>query len=356
MEPVVSSKQRVIDALVRLAKAPGRVGWLARRLLGWMEPEDITRLYTLFLGRSPSDAEMHAALGKHWRSGVEDTLALPDRDRQQERKYALRLLDRAENFTVSVDATREELDVLFRATQSYWQQAGSDERTAYWSILTHDEWRSAPRGEELTAFYDTGRQFSEMLTALARELCPAFSLPQARVLDFGCGIGRILLHFVGKAAHCEGWDFSQSHLDTLETNLRGVFGLEGFSTRLLDSPDIAQPEQTFDFVYGVLVLQHNPPPLMAHLLRGVLRTLAPGGLAFMHIPTAPLFPGYSYSVERYRTGSVEDMEMHAIPLSTVLRIAKEERVEVPWAKYTNWCGPAVLSQLFVFTRPSAEGG
>jgi hypothetical protein len=36
----------------------------------------------------------------------------------------------------------------------------------------------------------------------------------------------------------------------------------------------------FDFFYSVIVLQHNPPPVIVHMLKTVFAQLNPGGIGY----------------------------------------------------------------------------
>lgn len=345
-------RDRIEHAITRLAAVGGRVGWMARRLLGWPERFDVAELYRLLLGRTPASGEIDGKLGKHWRDTVAEILASQEWDRHQGRAFADRFLHGIAGFSADVEATRDDLELLFRQTQTYWHDVGSAPQTAYWSVLTTETLTTPPTVDQIRAFYDSGNQIGRTLTSIATMLRPAFSLSNCRVLEFGCGLGRVLQYFVGKTRHCEGWDFSQPHLELLETNLITLLRRDraAFCTRLVESIDLPNGHEGFDLVYSVLVLQHNPPPLMAHFLRCLLRLLAPGGMALIHVPIAPAAPGYSFSMDDYRSGSARSMEMHAIPRAAVLRIASEEGTRLSWSAYTHWCGPDLLSELMAFTK------
>lgn len=73
--------------------------------------------------------------------------------------------------------------------------------------------------------------------------------------------------------------------------------------------------------FSMIVLQHNPPPLIAYILMQVLTNLAPGGLALFQVPTYQL--GYSFRVEDYLNqpiGEEPEIEMHVLPQGEILKI------------------------------------
>jgi hypothetical protein len=72
----------------------------------------------------------------------------------------------------------------------------------------------------------------------------------------------------------------------------------------------------------VIVLQHNPPPVIALILRRLLRSLNPGGIAFFQVPTYGA--EYRFHIQEYLARPLApEMEMHLIPQSAVFRIAEE---------------------------------
>ena len=52
-----------------------------------------------------------------------------------------------------------------------------------------------------------------------------------------------------------------------------------------------------DLLYSVLVMQHNPPPVIAELLRAFLGRVNVGGFAFFQVPTYA--ENYEFTLDRY---------------------------------------------------------
>lgn len=121
-------------------------------------------------------------------------------------------------------------------------------------------------------------------------------MPHERVLDLGCGVGRMALPltqyldeagcYVGAdpAAPCIDWcqraiapvyqNFSFLHLDIAHPLYNPTGALASDSLRL------PFDDASFDFVALVSVLTHVDPPTLDHYAREVARVLAPGGRCF----------------------------------------------------------------------------
>lgn len=121
--------------------------------------------------------------------------------------------------------------------------------------------------------------------------------PHERVLDLGCGVGRMALPltqyldgegtYVGidPAAACIDWcrrtitpaycNFAFRHLDVAHPlyNPGGTMAAEALQLPFADA--------TFDFVALVSVLTHLDPPALEHNARELARVLAPGGRCFL---------------------------------------------------------------------------
>jgi len=77
----------------------------------------------------------------------------------------------------------------------------------------------------------------------------------------------------------------------------------------------------FDFVISIIVLQHNPPPVIAALFGKLLAALAQGGVAIIQIPT--YIQGRYFSTADYLESAAPQMEMHALAQSIIYRIIEQ---------------------------------
>lgn len=117
-----------------------------------------------------------------------------------------------------------------------------------------------------------GRASMESLVAA---LPSGFLEADRRVLDFGCGAGRTVRHFIESGAPGELWgcDIDADSIDWLRE--RFAPHLRPFVNYAL--PPLAQPDEMFDLVYCVSVFTHLSRSWSAWLLE-LHRVLKPDGL------------------------------------------------------------------------------
>ena len=102
------------------------------------------------------------------------------------------------------------------------------------------------------------------------------ALSPQRILDFGCGVGRVVIPFAQIAADVVGMDVSPSMLAEARSNCTA-----GGTTNvtLLRSDDILSTvEGTFDLVHSCIVLQHIEVPRGTALFAQLVRRIRPGGV------------------------------------------------------------------------------
>src|SRR5207302_9840319 len=80
--------------------------------------------------------------------------------------------------------------------------------------------------------------------------------------------------------------------------------------------------EAYDAVYTRLVLQHNPPPVIAELIRNALRALRPGGIAIFQVPS--YISGYSFKLREWLAKDHPlDMQMHCLPQHRIFALIAE---------------------------------
>jgi SAM-dependent methyltransferase len=129
--------------------------------------------------------------------------------------------------------------------------------------------------EPLKYYDDLGAQaYSEIVARLPAD----WVFAGKRVLDFGCGAGRTLRHFVKESREAQVWgcDIDEPSIAWLSENL-----CPPFHTFLNGSePPMDQPSSSFDLIWGISVFTHLTDS-WSHWLVELHRLLKPDGLLFL---------------------------------------------------------------------------
>jgi len=169
----------------------------------------------------------------------------------------------------------------FEQVRADWTRLGAED--PLWAVLVEDDKRGGRWDVE--DFLALGRAD----VARARGILADLGLPTTwnRVLDFGCGAGRLSQALAAHADQVVGIDVSPPMLETA----RGLDRSDGRCVFVLsEDPDLrAFPDDSFDLVFTERVLQHLPRPVLERYLAEFVRVLRPGGVAFLHVPTRPLW-------------------------------------------------------------------
>ena len=100
--------------------------------------------------------------------------------------------------------------------------------------------------------------------------------PQSRVLEIGCGIGRLLRPMAGRFADVHGVDISE---EMIKRGRGRLADLENIHLQETDGSLAAFPDQSFDFCYSWRVFLHVPrKEYVLQYFRGAARVLKSGGL------------------------------------------------------------------------------
>jgi len=136
--------------------------------------------------------------------------------------------------------------------------------------------------------FETGKR--EIADALAHVEGQGLSPARHAALDFGCGVGRLTQALGEHFERVVGVDISSSMVACAEENNQ----LGDRCEYVLNQTDHLKvfPDESFDFVYSNIALQHSPPQASAAYIAEFVRLLRPNGVALFHIPSGPLIrPG-----------------------------------------------------------------
>ena len=113
---------------------------------------------------------------------------------------------------------------------------------------------------------------------------------RGRALDFGCGAGRLTQALAGEFEEAVGVDISSTMIEAANR-----FNTHGERCRYVVNTDDHLPmldDDSFDFVYSNITLQHVPPEASTRYIAEFVRVLKPGGVALFQLPDGPyLAPG-----------------------------------------------------------------
>ena len=153
------------------------------------------------------------------------------------------------------------------------------------------------RGDVASEHEAIGRESRQRIERL---LPDTWSWADKRVLDFGCGAGRTLRHFVAEAERAEfhGCDIDAGSIEWLSEHL--VPPLHVFQSH--DEPGLPRQDGFFDLVYALSVFTHISDHWAGWLLE-LHRVLRPRGLLFATFLNDPMWAEFGQGPwDEERTG------------------------------------------------------
>jgi SAM-dependent methyltransferase len=307
--------------------------------------------YRLMLGREPeSRAAIQGAMSYGTVAAFREALLTCDEFRDMAevplgagpRPLALTLPP----IEVEWDGATAGVEALLAHVRRVWTRLGNEK--PHWSVLSSAQFTPERIAAHESEFFASGGvDAAELVATIKRNGIAMERL--TRVFEFGCGVGRVTPHLAKAFPKVVACDVSSSHL-ALGQRMVAQSGIRNVDFELVDSDEFGM-FGPFDVWFSRIVLQHNPPPIMALILRRALGLLAPGGVAMFQVPTYAM--GYRFRTKEYVAAlpGRGDIEMHVLPQPAVLRIAAEagcralEVREDTSAGITGW-----LSNTFVFGK------
>ncbi|MBV9634027.1 MAG: class I SAM-dependent methyltransferase [Methylobacteriaceae bacterium] len=220
---------------------------------------------------------------------------------------------------VEVDVSDHRLEQMIERIEREFKYLGETE--PHWSVLSTDRFKSdAIKGHE-EEFFASGKGVVDELRAAAAR-CDVDLGSLDRCFELGCGLGRSTIWLADQFKHVIAADISSTHLALAEQTIRR-FGKNNVTLRHVNSVRLFEAETPFDAFFSIIVLQHNPPPLISFILRTVLARLRPGGIAYFQMPT--YIVGYKFEVELYLSNRQPPgvPEMHVVPQHMLFKLIND---------------------------------
>jgi SAM-dependent methyltransferase len=160
-----------------------------------------------------------------------------------------------------------------------WQKWGAE--NPYFGVVSSPKYLKNNLTEQTREeFFQSGEgHVQNVYSVIQSKVRPGFQA--SRVLDFGCGVGRLLIPFANRAQTAFGVDISSGMLAEAEKNC-SAHGVQG--VQLLHASEIDRIEAgSIDLVHSYIVFQHIPVSEGERLLRKLISLIAQGGIGAIHI-------------------------------------------------------------------------
>ena len=164
--------------------------------------------------------------------------------------------------------------IFGNSTDEVWRAFGRDD--PYFGVLSHDEYsRENLSTTALTKFFSSGEtHIAGLMSSIGRT---GITLRTGRALDFGCGVGRLLIPLATRFRHAVGVDVSDGMLAECTNNV---------NRRKLSNVMLSEqiPDMEFDLVHSALVFQHIDAKRGYNIILDCWSRVASGGLIAIQFP------------------------------------------------------------------------
>ncbi|OGW33762.1 MAG: hypothetical protein A2X58_05825 [Nitrospirae bacterium GWC2_56_14] len=174
--------------------------------------------------------------------------------------------------------------MLIKDTDREWEKFGTQD--PYFGVLADEKFRTrrlTDAGRE--EFFQSGRNhIQEVLKKVKEHVDPVFTV--RRALDFGCGVGRLVIPLSEVSEEVVGADVSPAMLAEAGRNCRSR-SITNVELRRTDDDLSALPDD-FNFIHSFIVFQHIPVKRGERIFASLLSRLADGGVGVVHFPYAKM--------------------------------------------------------------------
>ncbi|HBI16258.1 MAG TPA: SAM-dependent methyltransferase [Desulfobulbaceae bacterium] len=228
-----------------------------------------------------------------------------------------------------------------------WEALGTDD--PYWAVLTDPGKKNGRWVKE--EFFQTGKNEIDGLLKKTSRL--GIQLRFDLALDYGCGVGRLSRALSTAFLRVVGVDISEAMLAEARAATAGYDNIQFLRTNGQNLECIA--DETVDFIYSNIVLQHSPRKNQRLLIKEFCRVLRPRGSLVFQTPSElniltvkgilHLLLGNRILniARRIKYGKTCIMEIHTIKKDEVFKILSEEGVALVEAERYDSAGTAFIS-------------
>lgn len=186
-------------------------------------------------------------------------------------------------------------------------------------------------------FFATGERDVEIVLSAIEARAPGFVAKGGTVLDFGCGVGRLMQSFGKRGFEVSGIDISPAIIEVAKKNLAE----SGLSGKFYSSVDAINEQ--FDLVHSFIVIQHIRPVQGMGIVDSLMQRVRPGGFLAIQFTLGSLdwkrtavnwlryripLVQYAANVLRRRPVTEPVMELNTYDLHAVPKLCQQAGIEV----------------------------
>lgn len=210
----------------------------------------------------------------------------------------------------------EKMQMFNSDSDREWEKFGKDD--PYFGVITHDRFRKSNLTDEnKEEFFESGSTYiDDVLGAIRQHIDQTFTIKKA--LDFGCGVGRLIIPLAKVAQEVTGIDVSDSMLNEAKKNCEA----RSISNVVLVKSDdtLSLLNGKFDFIHSFIVFQHIPVTRGERIFEYLIAHLESNGVCVVH---------FTYAKDSTRRRFVSFVKSY-IPLSSkLINLIKGRKLSAP---------------------------
>ncbi|NET33188.1 MAG: class I SAM-dependent methyltransferase [Cyanothece sp. SIO1E1] len=238
--------------------------------------------------------------------------------------------------------------MLDGGTDQQWEKYGK--RDPYFGVIRDEKYcLENLNGQAIADFFKSGEDYIDYILKLIKQhLDPDFS-PQ-KAVDFGCGVGRLVMPLARRSQQVVGMDVSEAMLAEAMKNCDA----HSFkNVDLIKSDDnLTQLQGQYNLIHSYIVFQHIPVKRGERIFAQLLEHLAPNGIGVFHFTYAKSHPlnqirslvqaiPFSYNLLNLIKGrdfSAPYMQMNTYNLNRLLLILQKSNIQRFYTEFKDHGG------------------
>lgn len=166
-------------------------------------------------------------------------------------------------------------------TDREWEKWGNND--PYFGVFTDDKYKKSNLTDEnKKEFIRSGYDYIDNVIEKLKHIDPTYTIKKA--LDFGCGVGRLVIPLAEVAEHVTGVDVSESMLNEAQKNCE-TLSIKNV-TFLKSDDNLSLLNGKYDFINSYNVFQHIPIKRGECIFENLLAYLENDGFCVVHFTYA----------------------------------------------------------------------